>query len=374
MASEGDNRALFCVPGPGPYLLTHSVGCASRAALEAMQRDFAEPWANSGGDAWTHWLNGIENFRVGLARLLGGAASEYCPQPNLSAALSCLLGALPAPAASRRVWIAAEDSFPSLGFVLHQARRLGFELRLITRDRLPTDPQTWSDALTPDVCGALVTHVHSNTGYVAPIRQIAQLCASRGVLSVIDVAQSAGILPLDLPELGADVVLGSCVKWLCGGPGAGFMWVRSSVMPGLKPIAVGWFSHAEPFEFDIHSYQPAEDARRFWGGTPSVAPFVTAVASLRIIHDLGVAKLLKHNRRLQQAFRSALPERWRDRLPDAPVGGTLCVPLAAQLPAITERLVQAGVRFDCRGTVLRLSFHLYNSVDDAVTTARVWPA
>jgi kynureninase len=359
----------FLTPGPGPYVLTHSVGCLPRAAHGALEAGYLQPWANHGGNAWSAWLERIEDFRAALAQLLGGDPADYCPQSNLSSGLVKVLSALPQDP-RRRVLLASEETFPSLGFVLDRATRRGFQTRLAPHR--PDDADAWAAALTDDVRAVLVTHVHSNSGRVAPVTAIAKLCAERDIMCIVDVAQSAGILPLDLPSLGADVVLGSCVKWLCGGPGAGFLWVRRALAARLEPDDVGWFSHADPFEMDIHSFRYAPDSRRFWGGTPPVAAFVVAAASLRVIHELGVGAILAHNRRLIAAFSDALPASWRARLPAWPTGGTLCIPLGDRQTSIAAALSAEGVQFDCRGDVVRISFHACNSDADAARVARAW--
>lgn len=383
----------FYLPGTGPYVLSHSVGCLPCAARTALESSYLRPWMEKGGDAWDDWLRGIEEFRAGLAVLFGGAAADYCPQVNLSSGLAKFLGALPAPCGGKRVVLAAEDSFPSLGFVARQAGRVrdsgaaqsaqaqsarpldcGSGLKLIPRARSPIRIESWEQALTDDVRAVLVTHVHSNTGEVAPVREIARLCAQRDVLCIVDASQSAGILPLSVAEWGAQVVLGSCVKWLCGGPGAGFMWISPQIIGALEPVDVGWYSHSAPFEFDIHHFEYAKDARRFWGGTPSVVPFVTAAASLRLIADIGVSTIHAHNRRLMHAFVGALPPAWRVRVRLEDIGGTLCIPVGVHLDAIRASLAAAGVRFDCRGSVVRLSFHIFNTVEDAARIASAWKA
>ena len=360
----------FLVPGNGPYLLTHSVGCLPRVAREALEANFVRPWVERGGNAWPDWVREVDGFRAALAQLFGGSPGEYCPQGNLSAGLAKLLSSLPA--GDRRSLLAAEDSFPSLGFVLQQASRHGCTTRLMPRAQLPDDIGSWSDALTADVRVALVTHVHSNTGRVAPVAQIARLCAERGLLCVVAVAQSAGIRPLDFPGLGAGGGRGSCIKWLCGGPGAGYLWIRPDLVPRLEPVDVGWFSHENPFEMDIHSFRYAADARRFWGGTPSVAPFVIAAASLRHIEALGVGTIHAHNRRLVHAFKDALPPAWRARLPRWPTGGTLCISLGQDFDSVTRALGATGAQFDSRGDVIRVSFHACNTEDDALQVARAW--
>lgn len=358
----------FIVPGSGPYALTHSVGCSPKGAREAFEAGYFRPWAQEGGAAWPAWLQCVQEFRSELAALFGATPAEYCPQSNLSSGLVKVLSALP-PDAGKHTLLAAEDTFPSMGFVLRQAERSGNALRLIPRKHEPDDIRTWADALTSDVRVALVTHVHSNTGRVAPVVEIAALCARRNVLCIVDVAQSAGILPMDFGALGADVVLGSCVKWLCGGPGAGFMWIRRELIETLQPTDVGWFSHANPFEMDIHSFDYASDALRFWGGTPTIAPFVIATAGLRLIRELSVDAIRAHNRRLIQTFAAELSPVWRKQLPAWPTGGTLCIPLGAKFESATASLKRAGVQFDARGDVIRLSFHACNAEADATIVA-----
>lgn len=365
--------AAFNVPAPGPYLLAHSVGCVTHAAIRELQSSFIDPWVRLSADAWPQWLECVGQFRQALASFFGGSIEEYCPQPGVSAGLASVLAAMPRPDPGRRVWLASEDAFPSMGFVLQQAHRLGYEVRLIPRDRRPDSLDTWTEAIQPDVCGVLITHVHFNSGRVSPVRAIAGICRARGVLSVLDIAQSAGIVPIDAHALGVDVMLGSCVKWLCGGPGAGFLWIREPLLSTMDPVNVGWFSHESPFEFDIRSYRHAPDARRFWGGTPSIVPYVMAAASLGVLKDIGIERLVSHNRRLTEAMKARLPHEWQDVLPEHPIGGTLCLDLGAEREGVQERLAAAGVRSDHRGSVLRMSFHIWNSDEDVDLVARSWP-
>jgi kynureninase len=362
-------RDDFYLPGPGPYCLTHSVGCLPKASVAAIHQEYLKPWHLSGGDAWDSWLSVIKTFTRHLAKLLGGDADQYCPQSNLSSGLAKLLPALPR-AAGRSVLLAAEDSFPSLAFVLQRAERIGFQMRLIGRYHDPANANIWGEALADDVAAVLVTHAHSNTGVVAPVAQIASLCRERGILCIVDVAQSAGILPLSVADFGADIVLGSCVKWLCGGPGAGFMWISPALLPHLAPLDVGWFSHADPFEFDVHSFKFAVDARRFWGGTPCIAPYAIAAQSVQVLTNIGISALRAHNIQLMNVLRDGLPPAWRARIDLKRSGGTICLHLGDAMPDAVRVLRDNAVRFDCRGPVLRLSFHIYNTAAEAALIAR----
>jgi selenocysteine lyase/cysteine desulfurase len=149
--------------------------------------------------------------------------------------------------------------------------------------------------------------------------------------------------------------------------------VRGALIPTLHPHAVGWFSHENPFEFDIHSYRPAPDARRFWGGTPSVAPYAAATASLRLLQSIGISTVVAHNRSLTTMLRQHLPSCWQDVMPQHATGGTLCLPLGADLAGVQARLSAAGIRFDTRGSTLRMSCHLWNTAAEVELVANAWP-
>jgi selenocysteine lyase/cysteine desulfurase len=339
---------LFERPLGGPYLLSHSAGLLPKAARAEFDAHFFTPWAEKPGESWPLWLDAIDNFRAALAGLLGGRMADYCPQPNVSAGLFALLSGLTLKKGRNRIIMSAQ-AFPSLGFVAQQAERLGFRYELLEGD--PADIATWEAAMTSDVAVVLAMHVHSNTSVVSPVAEIAALARARGIFSIIDIAQSAGILPINVETWQADALIGSCLKWLCGGPGAGFLWCPHD----LKPLNVGWFSHENPFEFDIRDFRYASDARRFWGGTPSVAPYVLATTGIRTISEIGVETILRHNRALIARI---------DPTDRSGKGGTLCHK-PSDMEKTMAALTAAGCHFDRRGDLLRLSFHIYNTEQDA---------
>ncbi|MDV6331988.1 aminotransferase class V-fold PLP-dependent enzyme [Asticcacaulis sp. 201] len=344
---------LFDLPPGGPYLLSHSAGLLPVAARGEFEAKFFTPWAAKPGESWPLWLEAIDDFRTAMAGLLGGRAADYCPQPNVSAGLFALLSGL-TPRDGRDTIVMSPQAFPSLGFVAQQAQRLGFRFRLVDGD--PAHVANWDAALAPDVAVVVVMHVHSNTSIVSPVAAIAELARARGIFSIVDVAQSAGLLPIDVSAWRADALVGSCIKWLCGGPGAGFLWCPHD----LKPLNVGWFSHEDPFAFDIRDFRYATDARRFWGGTPSVAPYVLATSGVKTIAAIGVEAVLAHNRALIARIDA------EDR---SGKGGTLCH-IPTDIEKTMAALIQAGCRFDRRGDTLRLSFHIYNTSTDADIVAR----
>lgn len=368
-------QQLFNLP-KGVYLLSHSVGCLPTLAQKHLQQDYLDSWREQGGDAWPKWLDILQGFNHQLAELLGGNDKDFCPQANVSSGLGKYLQSLPCPPhAKQNTVLMHGTAFPSMGFVVQALNKLGYRLKLIDAHLDATDLNVWQQHLSENVAAVLITHVHSNTGVLSPVAEISQLCRSQKakcqgngqrIKVIVDVAQSVGVVPIRLEHWQADVVLGSCVKWLCGGPGAGFMWLNPEYVNQLKPVDVGWFSHQNPFEFDIEHFAYAADAMRFMGGTPAIASYALAQGSIKQIRQLGVRSIQAHNRQLQNIVLDAARPQLAHDLDLASTGGTLCLALGAKQAAKLElQMRQANYLFDRRDNTLRLSFHIYNTPEQA---------
>ncbi len=357
-----DAAARFPRPD-GHYLLSHSVGLRPIAAEARLTAAFLEPWSRGDGAVWDFWLAAIGRWRAALGGLLGAAADELCPQTNVSSALTKVVFSLP-PRAGRRKVVATEDDFPTIGFVLEQAQRAGYELVLLPGGARLADPDAWARAFADDVQLVHATHVFSNTSLVAPIREIIARAREAGAFSVIDVAQSAGCVPIDLGALRPDFAIGTSVKYLCGGPGACFLYADAETAKACAPADVGWFSHEDPFEFDIRCFRYAPGALRFWGGTPSVAPFALAGAGLDAIAEAGVARIRAHHERLIRR----LIERFGAKafLSETRGGfhGASAVIKAAPSGRASAALAAARVHHDRRMGGIRVSAHLYTTEAD----------
>ncbi len=357
-----DYSAQFNRP-EGAYFLTHSIGLMPRSTSRYLEEQYLMPWKSADQGTWPKWLGAIEKFNESLATLFNSDADLFCPQSNVSSGLTKVIQSLPK-RKGRSVIVASESDFPSAGFVLQQAERLGYTLKLIPKTADLQSLDVWEQALTSDVHSVFLTHVLYNTNAKTPIEKITKISKQLGITSIIDVAQSAGIVPIDLTELDADIVVGSCIKWLCGGPGAGFLWVRRSLVDELKPADVGWFSHQNPFEFNIDNFKYHQSAARFWGGTPSVAACIAASNSIELINTIGISDIQKHNRELSDRVRSAVPDECISSPLDHTLrGGTIVLKLADQ-DSIEQRMLANGIHFDSRQYGMRLSPHIYNSVEE----------
>lgn len=354
---------LYRKPEDKTYLLSHSVGLMPSSSESILKEAFLDVWHQAGDQIWPHWLDSIGQFKSALADLFKTDSHSFCPQANVSSGLVKVVNALPRERGKSTILI-SENDFPSTSFVLQQVTKLGYKIRSIPKHLDHQDINVWSDHINEDVACVFITHVHYNTCQLIPVSGISAIARKNGAITVVDIAQSAGIVPIDISAWCVDIVLGSCIKWLCGGPGAGFLWVDQRLIQTLKPTDVGWFSHQNPFEFDVSHFEYAEDSQRFWGGTPSVLPFVIAANSIRQQLKLGIEGILQHNQALCQKVIESIGE--NDVV--SPIkhekrGGTLVIRPKRQ-DLVLDRLADAGVLCDAREYGIRLSPHIYNNEED----------
>lgn len=351
--------------GPGTYLLSHSVGRPLKRVEEKFQEAFLKPWLEGCSEPWTTWMKSFQEYGEALAALFGEKdLSGFCPQVNNSSALVKIVGSLPRLRLPSTVVLMSEIDFPSMGYALRQALHEKAVIRFIPAAADITDSQVWDEYLKPDVDLVFISHAYSNTGQKAPVEAITALARKRSILSLIDVAQSAGVIPLDLSKVHPDFVIGSSVKWLCGGPGSAFLWVHPGILPECVPQDVGWFSHAEPFNFDIHAFKYHPTALKFWGGTPSVAPYAIAKTSIQYLSQCGVASIREHNQKLIQQAQSELAEFFVSPLEIEKRTGTFVLNFAQRQEQVEKALQENQILFDKRKTGLRFSPHVYNDAED----------
>ncbi|MEM9495320.1 MAG: aminotransferase class V-fold PLP-dependent enzyme [Pseudomonadota bacterium] len=345
------------------YLLSHSIGAQPKAYDAHMRETFAGPWRENGPAAWDAWLATLEDFKTGLAPLIGAAAGDVCPQTNISSALTKILFSLPERPGRKKI-VLSEDDFPTCGFVMKQAERLGYELVFLSGGEALADADHWTRAIGDDVQLVLVTHVFSNSSIRAPVEEIAAHARKKGAYTIVDIAQSAGAVPIRLDDWAADFAVGTCLKYLCGGPGAAYLWARADTAQDCAPFDVGWFSHKRPFAFDIHDFEYGDGATRFMGGTPSIAPFAGARPAFDILREAGVDKVFAHNQALLSRLTAALPPSAFLSTTKEGARGSAALIKPRDLDGALGALKERGVVHDQRLGAVRISIHLYNDETD----------
>ncbi|MBL4852707.1 MAG: aminotransferase class V-fold PLP-dependent enzyme [Robiginitomaculum sp.] len=358
---------------PKTYFLTHSVGCLPKQTSDDVAKDFFGPWQASGGNAWPDWLGILTRFRVSMGEILGVSGNTICPQTNVSSALTKIIHSLPM-RKGRDVILLSEQDFPTIGFALKQAERAGYKLKFITGNI--TDAQVWADAMDNTVAVAHITHALSNTSHLLPVADICKAAKAADIITIVDIAQSVGIVPIHIPDWQADFVIGTSVKFMCGGPGACFMYASDEMIELSHPIDVGWFSHENPFEMDIRDFRYADDAMRFFGGTPSPAPFAAALSAHTLLNKSGIEAAHIY----VQSVLNDLVSELEDGVLVSPRnaaqrGGTLVVAPGGVAPKhrtqFTESLNAANILFDEREEGFRFSFHHYTPKEDVKTLSDV---
>jgi len=367
----------FLIP-EGIYLQSHSLGCLPQVTKSA-ETDYFDIWQQLGSDAWSTWLSMTEDFNIELAKLFNANAADFCPQNNVSSALTKIIFSTNSSQNSlqqkKNTLLLSNDDFPSLGFVFSKAQNNRYKLHFIPGDCDITSLDHWKLQITDETQLMLITHVTSDFSKRAPVAEIIQLAKQKNIITVVDIAQSAGIVPIDFLKWDADFVIGSCIKWLCGGPGAGFLWANPKTVNNFSPQDVGWFSHKNPFEFDIHHFEYASDAKRFWGGTPSVLPFIIAARSIKCINKIGIDKITSSNQQLVNILLAAAQESKIKIM--SPVetnkrGGTITLKFK-NVTKTKKLLIKNKVFFDVRReNCFRFSPHIYNGESEVIAVTKLF--
>lgn len=344
---------------PDRYFLSHSVGCLPKTTAQALQESLFHPWQIKGGNAWSDWLETLGDLRAGMANLLGVTQADICPQANVSSALTKVLYSLPKRPGRDTILLSRQD-FPTVGFVLKQAEHAGYILRFIDGDI--TDPNVWADAMDARVQIVHITHALSNTSQLLPVAEICQSARKNDIFSVVDIAQSVGAVSIHIPDWKPDFVTGSSVKFLCGGAGAGFLYIAPQTLSRCNPVDVGWFSHENPFEMDIDNFRYADDAMKFFGGTPSPAPFACALNALKLWQKIGTP-YSKIQSGLTQLISSAPSDAIVSPIAQSMRGGTLVI-APKDRETLRSNLDVAAIQYDERKEGFRFSVHGYTQAHD----------
>lgn len=286
-------RAEFPILADTTYLISGSLG-AMPVGVASELANFAHAWATRGVRAWGEgwWETSITTGDL-LAPILGLAAGgQVAMHQNASVAAAVFLSALDYPTDRRKV-IATGLDFPSLHYVLAGEARKGAEIVMFPGDDdgVGLDLEGLLGAIDRSTRLVAVSHALFRSSYLLDAAAIARRCREVGALLLLDVYQTAGIVPLELAAWGVDAAVGGGVKWLCAGPGNGFLWVRPDLLAELRPTVTGWQADRQPFAFNPGELEPAEGAWRLLTGTPNVPAHVAARPGLRFVGGLGVERI-----------------------------------------------------------------------------------
>jgi kynureninase len=356
------------------YFLYHSIGTfpGKEAALRDELAQFAAFWSDTNDAQWPMALARRQDFIDRWRNLIDAPAGTLTTAENVTAALYSIVGALPARHLRGRRVLIAEDCFPSLHFLLSElAHRFGFVLDTVklrpgeTYVRDEDFVACWQD----DVGLALLTWVTSIASHRCDASALIEHGHRRGSIVGVDITQGVGIVPFSVRD-GADFVISTSLKWLCGVPGAGILYVAPPLMSDCRPEFRGWFSQENPFSWDLTKFHFAADARRFDHGTPAIVPALASLPGLRWHAATGIDAVAAHTHSLsERIIAHALDRGWTLASPidAARRGGSVMLKLSDDAGPVVAALRSRQLFCDSRGTTLRLSPGAVTTADDVNT-------
>jgi len=353
-----DYRSEFPILADTTYLINHSLAAMPRLAEERLV-EYARAWKERGIRSWGGgWWDMPVTVGDQVGRIVGGPAGSTVMHQNVAVAEAVVLSSfLPIDPARNRV-VYERGNFPSVRY-LYQAQP-GLEVLVCEDDGGIVDAIDERTLLVP------ISHVLFKTGEIQDVAPIIRRAHEVGAHVILDCYQSAGIVPFDVTDLGVDFAVRGSVKWLCGGPGNGWLYVRPDLAERLRPTYTGWQAHERPFEFE-EEMEYAPGAARFLTGTPNVPAHYAATAGYDLIEEIGVDRIRANSLRQTQLLIDLADEAgFEIRSPRSVErrGGTVTIHVP-EFPAVHKELTERQILCDFRPDAgIRLGPHFFTSDDE----------
>ena len=344
------------------FFISHSLGAMPRD-VEASLREYALAWRDRSIRAWEErWFALPAEIGDTLGHIFNAEKGAVSVHLNVTLAQAVALSAVDFTPPRNRL-VCTEEDFPSVLYLYEGLKRRGAEIvKVAAQGGHRIDEQAIVAAIDERTAVVAISHVLFRTSQVLDLAPITQRARAAGALTLIDAYQSIGTVPVDVQALGIDLLTGGSVKWLCGGPGVGYLYAAPRVAARLEPALTGWMGHERPFDFDPGPMRWHGGERRFMNGTPAIPALLSARPGFEIVSEIGVPairqKSVRQTERLmaladEAKFRVVSPREASQR------GGTVVidVPRADQ---VCQKLLAADVLLDHRpGVGLRLAPHFY---------------
>lgn len=350
--------------GAVAFLNNASTGPLPESALRALA-DFdalrAEPWRIS----QEFQFGTVARARELAARLIGASSAEIALMTNTSYGLNLAARALPIRPGD--VVLTSDREFPSNVYpwmALEEGRGARFE-RIPCVARLADEAAILAALDRPRVKVLVLSWVSFETGYALDLARLGRACRERGIFFVVDAIQGLGALPLDVSQVPIDVLACGCQKWLCSPWGTGFVYVRRSLIPTLRPVDVSWMAVRDSDDFTRlldYDFTYRDDARRFEMVTLPFQEFAGMNAALELLFEVGLpavtARVAAHVARIIDWATGRRGVRLVSS--PEPARGSGIVALQPSDPEGTSRaLAEAGVIHSLREGAIRLSPHWF---------------
>jgi len=347
------------------YLNTCSLGALGERTRRKVA-EFLDLWQSRGASAWHDvWWDGLGDLRRRYGRIVGALPGEIALAPSISVALSAVAESLDY--ARRPKVVVTSLDFPTVVYQWLAKRARGVEVVVVeSPDQVSVPVEAIARAVDERTALVATSHVYFTSGAIQDIAAVAAAAHARGALCLIDAYQSVGQVPVDVKACDVDFLTAGGLKWLLGGTGIVFLYVREALTRRLAPAVAGWFGHRDQFAFDPHALAFHDDARRFELGTPALAAIYAQLGGLEYIEEIGVPAIRAVTAALtEDLIARALGLGIRPKVAARSEQRSAIVMLPAADPhAAVRQLAADGIIADARPGHVRLSPFFYNLQDD----------
>lgn len=360
-------RSRFKIFQSKIYLNTCSQGALSDA-VEAGFNDYIASWHEQ-GSPWERWVERYEEARTAFAKFIHASPNEVAIVTSVSAGINGIASALNF--RERNKVIMGEFEFPTMGHVWLGQRVRGAEVQFAPAQGnfLPAD--AYKRLIDRNTLIVPLTHVCFKNGCRTDVRAITQMAHNAGALVMLDDYQDCGTRPVDVKAMNLDFYVTGTLKYLLGPPGLAFLYVRKELIPSLAPTITGWFGQTNPFAYNPQHFELAPTARRFESGSPSVPNVYGAMPGFQMLEEIGMDIVGSHVGNLAQALLARARDLGISIKTPATSTGPLIVLQCLDSARLLQALAQSGIVASNRFDGLRISFHMYNTLEDVNAVADV---
>jgi kynureninase len=360
-------RGEFPILGRTTYMISNSLGAMPRGVYDSM-RAYADSWAERGVRAWEEgWWEMAVGVGDKIAPLIGAGRGEISLHQNVTLTQAVISSCFDFSGPRNKV-VMTDLEFPSIQYFYHEQRRKGAHVELVaSSDPVRMELDKFLAAIDETTLLVPISYVLFRSSSIVDVRAIIKRAHHMGAHVILDTFQAAGTIPVDVRALGADFAVGGVLKWLCGGPGVAYLYVREDLRAKLKPALTGWIAHQQPFAFETGAINPRDDSFRYLNGTPHIPALYACQPGLDILNAVGIAAIREKSIRMTtRLLEGANARGWRVNTPENPAerAGTVSIecPHAAE---VCRELLAREILVDYRPKAgVRLSPHFYNREEE----------
>jgi kynureninase len=365
-------RPQFPILARTNYMISNSLGAMPHAVYDALH-SFADVWASRGVRAWEErwWMLTLE---VGndLGSLMNAPENSVSIHQNVTTCEAVVASCFDFSGKRNKI-VYSDLNFPSVMYFWEAQRALGAQVHMVkTDDGITVPTERLLEAIDEHTLIVPISHVIFRSAYINDAKAIIDKAHKVGAHVVLDTFQSLGTVPVDVQALNVDFACGGVLKWLCGGPGVAYLYVRPDLGKKLEPRFTGWFAHENSFAFAIGPTRYSDPPFRFMNGTTQIASIEAARPGIKIIREVGVETIRAKSKRMtRRLIELADRHGWRVNSPRDPEqrGGTVSIDMP-DAQQISRELLSREILVDWRPKAgVRFSPHFYNTdaeVDGAI--------